>query len=535
MKRLLLFILLLLVLIALSGCYSCKTFNTFWGKEIPAGSEGKFMWDKECRQVLKVEPIKPAPFKPAPVKQGSACGPNIVTMYHPCESKPVVRVDKEMPREAQVNKAFNYTITITNLTQCLMTDITVIEKMSEGFQFQSSSPQGQLRGSDVVWSIKSLDGGEVIVLQVTGIAADVKCLRNCTTITYAFALCANVSVVKPSLTLSKTAPDAVMLCDTIPYTFVVTNTGTGLAENVKITDMLPEGLKTTDRLSQINIDAGDLAPGQSKQFVSIVQADRTGRYINRASATSTNGSSAQSESVATLVRQPVLSITKTGPQRQYIGKEMTYEITVTNRGDADALDTVVVDSLPEGIRTVKVSAGATVVNGKVTWAIGTLSARTSKKFTVMYTPVKAADFVNEAQATATCADSVSDRAVTTVTGVAAILLEVIDVSDPIEVGDNETYIITVTNQGSAPDNNIIITCTLEDSQTYVSSTGPSVGTSIGNQIRFAPLKTLPPNSKATWQVVVKAVKAGDVRFKVSMQTDELDRPVEETEATRHYE
>ena len=119
-------------------------------------------------------------------------------------------------------------------------------------------------------------------------------------------------------------------------------------------------------------------------------------------------------------------------------------------------------------------------------------------------------------------------------GIAAVLLEVVDISDPIEVGGQETYVITATNQGSALDHNVQITCVLEDAQEYVSSDGPTRATVEGRTIRFAPLGTLPAKQKATWRVVVKALRAGDIRFSVTMNTQELGRPVEETEATRQY-
>ena len=107
----------------------------------------------------------------------------------------------------------------------------------------------------------------------------------------------------------------------------------------------------------------------------------------------------------------------------------------------------------------------------------------------------------------------------------------VDISDPIAVGNNETYVITATNQGSAPDTNIRITCTLENTQQYVSSSGATTGSSAGSTITFAPLATLAPKAQATWRVTVKAVKAGDVRFTAVMNTDQLTRPVQETEAT----
>jgi len=53
-------------------------------------------------------------------------------------------------------------------------------------------------------------------------------------------------------------------------------------------------------------------------------------------------------------------------------------------------------------------------------------------------------------------------------------------------------------------------------------------------IEFAPLPTLGAGQKATWRLIVKAVKAGDIRFGVRMTTDETERPVEETESTHQY-
>jgi len=98
-----------------------------------------------------------------------------------------------------------------------------------------------------------------------------------------------------------------------------------------------------------------------------------------------------------------------------------------------------------------------------------------------------------------------------------------------------TYVITVTNQGSAHSTNIRIACVLEDNVRYVSSAGTSPGQIKGNTVRFAPLGILPPKAKATWRVVGTAVEPGDVRCKVTMNTDQLTRPVEETEATYLYE
>jgi uncharacterized repeat protein (TIGR01451 family) len=121
-----------------------------------------------------------------------------------------------------------------------------------------------------------------------------------------------------------------------------------------------------------------------------------------------------------------------------------------------------------------------------------------------------------------------------VKGIPAILLEVIDVEDPIEVGSTITYIITVTNQGSAVGTNIKLACTLPAQQSYASSDGPTQASIDGPSVAFAALPSLAPKAKATFRVVATGTAPGDVRFKVSMTSDQAQTPVEETESTNVY-
>jgi len=122
-----------------------------------------------------------------------------------------------------------------------------------------------------------------------------------------------------------------------------------------------------------------------------------------------------------------------------------------------------------------------------------------------------------------------------VKGIPAILLECVDLADPIEVGAQETYVITVTNQGSADGTNIVVACTLPPEEQFVSASGPTKETVRGRQVTFAPLKSLAPKAKATYRVVVKGAKPGDVRFKVSLTSDQMTSPAGETESTHIYE
>ncbi|MCK4518041.1 DUF11 domain-containing protein, partial [Candidatus Babeliales bacterium] len=225
-----------------------------------------------------------------------------------------------------------------------------------------------------------------------------------------------------------------------------------------------------------------------------------------------------------------------GPARRYLGRSVSYEITLTNKGDAPASDIVLKDTVPAGVTGVVASDNGVIAsnNSIIVWNIPVLKPGATKKVTVSYRPTKVGTVRDTASASAKCAEGVKASAKTVIAGIPAVLLEVIDVDDPVELGGTTTYVITATNQGSAVGTNISIVCTLEDNEEYVSSSGATAGSLAGAKVTFVPLKKLAPKAKATWKIVVKAVKEGDVRFKVTMNTDQLTRPVEETEATHLY-
>ena len=528
MRRLLI-ILMCLFSFALSGCYSCESWNDFWGNgPREAYPPDKFFWDKDCKPLV----AKAAPVKPQPAVR-SECGVSSTTGSYPCEGCPVVRLEKNMPAEVAMNTKFDYTIKVTNPTGSTVSDVVVTENLAAGFKLADSNPKAEGNEGTLTFEVGTLDPGRTKVITISGMATSTDCLKSCATVSYIVPTCASVKVVQPALKLVKTAPASVLICDTIPVKFVVTNTGSGSAGDVKIEDTFPAGLRTMDGKSMISINAGTLAAGQSKEFSATLKADKTGKYENKAVASSSTGLKAEA-STTTEVRQPILVISKTGPDKRYLGRSIDYEITVTNKGDTAATDTVLTDTIPAGVTAVKASGGGKVSGSSVVWNIGSLPAGATKTVSVSYTPTTAGTISNTAKATAVCAEGVSASAKTEVSGIAAVLIEVIDLSDPIEVGNMVTYEIVVTNQGSIADTNIKIVCTLEENEQYVSSSGATSGTLQGNTVTFAPLTTLAAKAKATWLVNVKAVKAGDVRFTAVMNTDQLTRPVQETESTHIY-
>ena len=444
-------------------------------------------------------------------------------------------LDKVGPSEVAVGELFEYTIKASNRGNLEVREVKVSDILPDGFQIASSSPQvTATAGGKTTWDLGALTPNQSATITIKGQATRPGPITNCATVTYVPYICVTTNVIKPALRLTKTLPAEVLLCESIPVKFTVTNSGTGTARGVVIRDQLPNGLVTQDMKTSVTANVGDLAAGQSRAFTANLKATKAGSYTNTATATGGGGLKSEA-SATTVVREPKLTIKKTGPERLFIGRSATYQIVVSNTGDGDARNAVVEDAVPANGTFISASGGGTQSGGKVTWNLGTLKPKDSRTLTLKVKTNQAGTVVNSATARAHCAKPVSDSTRMTVTGIPAVLLEVVDIEDPIEVGSNETYVITVTNQGSAPDTNISIVCTLENAMGYVSSSGATSGSHAGNKVTFRPLASLAPKARATWRVVLKAKAAGDVRFKATMNTDQLGRPVEETEATNYYQ
>lgn len=444
-------------------------------------------------------------------------------------------LEKAVPGEVIANKPYEYFLTVSNVSSTKLDNIVIHETIPAGLKLGDKLDGAALSVADgkAAINIGSLEAGASKTIRVPATATGTGAVTNCASVTYDSALCMNVNVVAPALALTKTLPADVLVCDVIPMKFSLTNNGSGTARNVKLADKLPDGMVTADGKSEIVMALGDIPAGDTKAFDVNVKVAKTGEYVNTATASADDGlkSDATSKVVA---HQPVLVVEKSGPVKQYVGVPYTYDIKVTNKGDADAKDLVVTDMLPNGLQAIEATDGGRITANKVTWNLANLAQGASKeiKLTVKGTEMTVAR--NTVSAQALCASAASVSAETQLVGIPAILLEVVDNPDPVAVGGQTTYTIAVTNQGTAVATNVKLVSNLEDQMEFVSAKGDTNGKAEGKNITFDALASLAPKAKATWTVVVKAVGEGDVRFKTTLTSDQLGRPVEELESTTFY-
>ena len=457
---------------------------------------------------------------------------------------PSIAILKTAPATAIEGDTFAYNLTVTNDSNLDVRGATVTDVLPDGIKYVSSSPNATASGQRLSWNLGTIEAMGSRNLTVTVQATRPGTFENCADVTaedgsLTARSCAVTVVEKrrtPQLTITCSCPEMVLVCDPIPWRCTVTNTGDGPANDVKVTCSVPAGLSCDGQTGQTEHWIGTLGAGESRTLESTCTASATGTFTKTCVASGSNTNSAEA-ACTTTVKQPKLAIVKRSTRDEWkAGRPITWEITVKSVGDIAARDIVLTDMVPAGTTFKEASGGGTLQAGTVVWNLGTLEVGQERTVTMTTTADTIGTVRNTASVRAYCASDVAADASTRVTGVAAILLELIDVDDPIEVGGTETYVIDVTNQGSIDDTNIVIAVTLPAQQDFVSAAGASgVGHSVsGKTVTFAPLASLAPKARATYRVVVRATAEGDVRFAVKLTSDQLETPVNETESTHQY-
>jgi uncharacterized repeat protein (TIGR01451 family) len=285
----------------------------------------------------------------------------------------------------------------------------------------------------------------------------------------------------------------------------------------------------------IEADLGALAPGETKTIDMKVKAVRAGRFVNEASVSAAGVAEVTAQAVV-VVHDAALSLRKTGPREGNPNQELDFALVLTNTGRGSATGVKVIDTLPDGLAFVSASDGGSydAKTSLVEWNIATLAAGQSKTVSVRVKAVKSGDWTNQAVARTERGQETRAELSVHVEGVPAMLLEVVDLDDPVEVGAETTYEIRVVNQGTAPCTNVTIACDLPDGMVLLGAEGPVAQRTQGKRVSFEPLPKLAAKADVLYKLKVRAAKPGDWRFRAWLSSDHMPEPIYEDESTQVY-
>ncbi|MCP5522721.1 MAG: hypothetical protein H7A46_14355 [Verrucomicrobiales bacterium] len=352
------------------------------------------------------------------------------------------------------------------------------------------------------------------------------------------APCSNFYVVdailpKPGLSLTLAAPARTGWCDLLQIQAVLANTGDTALAAVELALPLPAGLRPADEGAGATFELGELPRGESRTVTLNVVADSPGTYAISGRATGDDDLTAAA-TATTQVLAPRLALECGVNTKVLMNRPAEVCLTVRNEGDLAEPEVTVVLPIPEGATVREVRQEGVAAAGAITWQLPALAPGESRQVCAVLTADEPRELRLESTAKGGCAQPVSSQCEVRFMGIPAILLEVVDLLDPVLVGDAVDYEIRVTNQGSAAITQVRLSCDFPDSQKFLAGTGPTAFVNEGGRVTTEPLARLAPKATAVWKVKAEALSAGDSRFRVELSGDQFPRPIEELEATTQF-
>jgi uncharacterized repeat protein (TIGR01451 family) len=292
---------------------------------------------------------------------------------------------------------------------------------------------------------------------------------------------ASVSVVPAAdldVTLLTGTPNPVALDGTLTYVDTVVNNGPSTATNVELTDTLDSTLDLatlmvtpfngtfTQTGDQIIFEVGTIPAGSSVTLTFSINTTAVGTVLNTIAVTNATqqdpNPANNSATIMTKVDNAAdLSVSVSpSPSPAFIGDDLTYTVTVTNKGPSTASVADFTDTLPASVKYVSSTASQgtqpTETGGVVSSSLGTLAAGASATITIVVTPTLSTTLINTASVNDSDPDEIDPNPANNTTSLPPVLVSPADLALALGVSSNpyvfpgtETYIITLTNKGPA--------------------------------------------------------------------------------------
>ena len=314
----------------------------------------------------------------------------------------------------------------------------------------------------------------------------------------------------------------------------VSNPGTGIATGVVLEERIPQGMQHPAG-AELEYEIGDLKPGESKKLDLPLVANRAGMVTNILGARA-NGNLKAEHKLEFEVLAPQLDVAMEGPKRRYLERQATYQVSVTNPGTAPAKQVELIASLPPGLKFVSANNAGYYeeTTRTVRWRLEELPANETGSVELVTMPIQPGQHSLKVRTVAEKGLTAEKEQPVIIEGVAAILFQVADTADPIQVGEETTYEVHVVNRGSKAASDVRLEVIMPPELKPLAAEGPARHSVDGSRVYFDGLATLAPKAETTYRIRAKSLKAGDLRTRFQLQTSDMQSPVTKEENTRVY-
>jgi len=324
-----------------------------------------------------------------------------------------------------------------------------------------------------------------------------------------------VEVQEPRLEMELIGPDEVRWNDFVTYTLIVRNVGNGSAEGLRF-----ELLQTSSE-AQTSTMEEPLLPGEGQEIPILVRAGREQEVIDIAVLAA--GAHDLRSEVRRRVRvlRPALEMSVQTSPLHFVDDPAELFIRVVNNGSADAENITIRAELPLGTQHVTSSEGGLFVQqhqqNVVEWRGRSIARGEMLTLSLVCIPRRAGECRVSVEAS-------EPNGSVLVTGHGTFMAEAIVELDlvvhrpsgPIELGQEVTYTIEVTNIGTKAAEDVEISMMFGEQLEPIAVSGREAHYTTDGQVLFERIPAILPKQTITLRVSVEAKRVGTTQIRAEV-------------------
>ena len=351
------------------------------------------------------------------------------------------------PRNVNLNQTATIRVQLQNNGAQNLNNLKFIATLPEHARFETARPapsfqeNGKIEFSGIRMAGRSNNFIEIDVVPTTKAPLNIG-----TQIQYTNQEEIAINVRQPELDVQVSGPQRMILGESESYTIKVTNIGDGIANDIRLTSELPEGLT---KLRANNTTIESLGPGKSAQIQIFAQAVQSGTKDVKF-----NLASAELEPVvrkaSIAVVQPELEVAATGPSINFLQRNGVYQVEINNPGQVDCTNVNVELNIPEEMSVTTISRQAQYNEGsrRLSWNLNQIPAGQNEVIQFKAKCIEEGQhscsiFVNSDQTV-----EKEFRISTMVATRADVSISISNDNGPIQIGAPTIFEIVVENRGS---------------------------------------------------------------------------------------
>ncbi|MDO4574620.1 MAG: hypothetical protein Q4D98_05340 [Planctomycetia bacterium] len=441
-------------------------------------------------------------------------------------------IEKIAPAEIQVGSPSTWTINVRNEGTRDAVGVQIHDCVPKGAKLAGTNPQAtRSENGMLTWNVGTMPAGTMATVKMELIPTEEGAIGSVASVTTRSEASAKSVATRPMLTVETLGESEVLLGNATELTIVVSNPGSGITRNVVLSEKVPAELQFEGG-AELLYKVGDLRPGETKTTKLPLTAVRPGQLTNVVEAVAEPNLRVGSNFQMT-VTAPVIHVQLEGPARRFLEKEGTYKIQLGNSGTAAAKNVELKVALPPGMEFVKANNAGTYLpeTRRIAWRLEELPAKDSAEAEFVVRPQELGEHAMKFEAVADICSAVQGEKKVSVEGIAALMFQVSETNDPVQVGEETTYKIHVVNQGSKEAKNVQVVTQIPAG---LQVTSVDASRNASGELVFATIPILSPKAEKVFTFVARGAQSGDQRVVVKLSSDEFRTPIVKEESTRVY-